>query len=877
MADRPWVRTTCPYCGTGCGIRVQADKQGRLLALEGDPDHPANSGRLCSKGMALPETLAVDQRLLNPEVAGKVVSWERALDHVAQALIRTVGQYGPDSVGFYLSGQLLTEDYYVANKLMKGFIGGANVDGNSRLCMSSAVVGHQRGFGADLVPGCYEDLDLAQLVVVAGSNTAWCHPVLFRRVTEARKRHPGRTLVVIDPRKTATAMEADLYLPIKGGSDIWLWLGLLHHLFITLREDKNFLRQHVLIDENSLELASSYAQNTTAVARLTGLTVRDVERFYGLFAATEQTVTLFSQGIKQSVSGSDTVSAILNCHLYTGRIGKPGMGPLSLTGQPNAMGGREVGAMPNLLAAHMMLDDPGHRKIVSRFWNSNRLATKPGLKAVELFQAVGDGRVKALWIMGTNPLVSLPDSQSVRRALARCPLVIVSDVVRHTDTTALAHVLLPARPWGEKSGSVTNSERCISRQRAFLPPVGQAKPDWWILAQVGQRMGFGAEFNYKRVGEIFREHATLSGIGNGGSRAFDIAALAGVDYDGMQPIQWPVRQEQGLPRGRARLGGDGRFFTPDRKARLVAVQPGKTTNILPDALRLNSGRLRDQWHTMTRTGLSPALSRHEPEPILELHPDDARCNGVEEGMLVRVVNTLGEAILRARVTTTQRQGELFAPMHWSRQFSGQAAINALVPASTDPASGQPASKGGYVMLLPVTQHWHGFLLTRQRVELTGSWWCRHAMEQGIWQYRLAGTFPLSNWKEETAAWIRGSGKEEWIDYSDVAQGRYRRAWRQEGRLMGCLFIEQQAPLPAAAQLLSFFTDQEWAAASLLSGRMAKIAAGGRTICACHGVSEGALRTAIRSGDTSVESLGKRLLAGTGCGSCIPEIQGMLIA
>ncbi|NGZ28816.1 MAG: molybdopterin-dependent oxidoreductase, partial [Magnetococcales bacterium] len=472
MHSRAPVATTCPYCGTGCGLLVTPDGQEGISGIRGDPSHPANYGRLCGKGMALGETLAMDGRLLQPMVQGRPTSWSDALRQVADGFRQVLAKHGPEAVAFYVSGQLLTEDYYVANKLLKGFMGSANIDSNSRLCMASAVVGHKRAFGADLVPCSYQDVELADLVVIVGSNTAWCHPILFQRLLAARRADPRKRLVVVDPRRTATAMEADLHLPIQGGTDLTLWLGLLSRLFKQGGTDGVFLRQQVMMEGHAQEVADSYAPDAATVARLTGLTAEAVEEFYQLFMAHRRTVTLFSQGIDQSVQGSDQVNAILNVHLASGRLGQPGMGPFSITGQPNAMGGREVGALANQLACHLDFATPGHGEMLARFWQSDVLPDKPGLQAVEMFQAMEQGKIKAVWIMGTNPLVSLPDVGLARRALSRCPLVVVSEAVKNTDTTAMAHILLPAQPWGEKDGTVTNSEHCISRQRPFLLPRG---------------------------------------------------------------------------------------------------------------------------------------------------------------------------------------------------------------------------------------------------------------------------------------------------------------------------------------------------------------------------------------------------------------------
>src|SRR5215218_6909753 len=541
------ISTTCAYCGVGCGILATPDGRGGA-AISGDPAHPANFGRLCSKGSALGETLGLTNRLLYPMIrCGKGtmerVAWSDALDHVAHRFQHIIARDGPGAVAFYLSGQLLTEDYYVANKLMKGFIGSANVDTNSRLCMASSVAGHRRAFGADTVPGTYDDLDVADLIVLVGSNAAWCHPVLFQRMV-ANKGARGARIVVIDPRRTPTAEEADLFLSIAPGMDTALFSGLLVHLADNLALDQAYIAHHTDGFAAALAVARAIAPDVAATARATDLASADVAQFFALFAATERVVTAFSQGVNQSAQGSDKVNAIINCHLATGRIGKPGASPFSLTGQPNAMGGREVGGLANQLAAHMAFTPPEIDR-VRRFWKAPDIATHEGLKAVQLFEAIARGEIKALWVMGTNPAVSLPNADSVREALKKLELFVVSENVTSNDTVAAgAHVLFPAQAWGEKSGTVTNSERRISRQRAFLSSPGEARPDWWILSEIAKRLGFGAAFNFTSAADIFREHAALSAFENEGNRDFDIGGLKALSdeaFDMMAPVQWPIR------------------------------------------------------------------------------------------------------------------------------------------------------------------------------------------------------------------------------------------------------------------------------------------------------------------------------------------------
>ncbi|MEL7173406.1 MAG: molybdopterin-dependent oxidoreductase, partial [Pseudomonadota bacterium] len=498
----PPVRTACPYCGVGCGVLATPDGRGGA-AIAGDPAHPANGGRLCSKGSALGETLDLEGRLLRPRIRGREAHWDEAIDLVAERFRAAVAQHGPDSVAFYVSGQLLTEDYYVANKLMKGFIGSANIDTNSRLCMASTVAGHRRAFGGDLVPGTYEDLELADLVVLTGSNLAWCHPVLYQRLAAARGARPEMRVVVIDPRRTATTELADLHLALRPGSDVALFNWLLARLEADGAVDAGFVAAHVADFPSSIAAAREATMAATVSA--TGLDPADLERFAQLFTRTERTVTVFSQGVNQSSAGTDKVNAIINCHLATGRIGRPGMGPLSVTGQPNAMGGREVGGLANMLAAHLSIEDPAHRSAVQAFWDAPTICERPGLKAVDMFEACAAGRIKALWIMSTNPAVSLPRAGDVAEAIRACDFVAVSDAVADTDTTRLADVLLPAAAWGEKSGTVTNSDRVISRQRAFLPAPGQTRPDWRIICDVAAAMGWRDAFDFESPAAVFRE------------------------------------------------------------------------------------------------------------------------------------------------------------------------------------------------------------------------------------------------------------------------------------------------------------------------------------------------------------------------------------
>ena len=876
------IRTTCPYCGVGCG--VLATPTGReSAAIAGDPEHPANFGRLCSKGSALGETLSLESRLLYPHIGGQRVSWNEALDAVAGGFRRIVDEHGPDAVALYVSGQLLTEDYYVANKLMKGYLGTANIDTNSRLCMSSAVAGHKRAFGEDLVPGCYEDLELADLIVLVGSNTAWCHPVLFQRILKAQRTNPSLRIVNIDPRRTATAQASNLYLPIRPGTDVILFNGLLDYLRRHDRLDYEFMERHLSGHAAALQKARETAPSLPAVALACGVPEADVARFFQWFARTEKTVTAWSQGVNQSSSGTDKVNAILNVHLATGRIGRPGMGPLSLTGQPNAMGGREVGGLANQLAAHLELENPEHRELVRDFWKAPRMAEKPGLLAVDLFRAIGEGAVKAVWIMATNPAVSLPDINSVRDALKRCEFVVISDCEANTDLSPYAHVSLPALAWGEKDGTVTNSERRISRQRAFLKAPGEAKPDWWIITQVARRLGFREGFGYESPREIFVEHARLSGFRNGGERRFDISAFADLDasgYEALAPQQWPVNAAN--PLGTERLFGDGGF--PKGRAKLLALSPQPPAEA-PDAaypLVLNTGRIRDQWHTMTRTGKTPRLTQHLSEPYAELHPDDALRHHVVDGALVSLISRYGTALARARVTVDQQAGSVFVPMHWSGSYASRSLVNALVNPVTDPYSGEPESKHTPVRIEPYRAAWQGFLLTREPRAITDFDYTVAVRGEGYWLYELADAKMPQDWGAQARALMAVSdpNSAEWLEFADSYAGRYRYAVVQEGRLEACLLVDSVRPLPSRDWLSGLFSQERLAESTrryLLSGKPASAEEDrGRLICSCYGVGLNTLKRAILEQNLRTpERIGAVLRAGTGCGSCLPELKVLL--
>ena len=853
------VRTTCAYCGVGCGITATPAGE-REVQIEGDPDHPANAGRLCSKGTHLGETVGLEGRLLHPMIGKRRASWDKALDLVAKRFRQTIAEHGPDSVAFYVSGQLLTEDYYVANKLMKGFIGSANIDTNSRLCMSSAVAGHIRAFGEDVVPASYADLDTADLLVLIGSNTAWCHPIAYQRIQAARAAR-GTMLVVIDPRRTETAEEADLHLAIRPGSDVALMNGLLRYCADHDAIDTDFLSRRVSVPAE-FWVALEEGSDLWSVARACDVPPADLRRFYELFAANARTVTLFSQGTNQSLSGTDQVNAILNVHLATGRIGKPGAAPFSITGQPNAMGGREVGGLASTLAAHMNFE-PESVARVSRFWTAPRIATKPGLKAVDLFRQVDEGRVKALWIMATNPAVSMPDAGRVREALAACPFVVVSDVIADTDTSAHAHVRLPVAAWGEKDGTVTNSERTISRQRPFFALPGEAQPDWWIVTQVARRMGWKTAFHYETPADVWREHCRLSTYENHGQRLFALprhSGLGNVDYDTMEPFQW---------------GGepflDGLFPTPDGRARLVPVKQRLLEPALAKwPMTLNTGRYRDHWHSMTRTGLAPKLARHRDEPRVDIHSEDAAELGLVAGGLARVVTPQGDSIFRVEVSEGQRRGEAFVPIHWTDRNATGGRTGLLSRPLVDPHSGQPGFKNTPARIEAVATAWRGFLLLDRDPDIVPDclWAVRVATRGGtLWE--LAGN-------GDPRALERLLPRGDFLEAEDQAKGSRRVAVLAGGKLAGVLMVTRSGELPTRDYLMSAL-GEDVDPPVVLAGRAPGAATDrGAIVCACFDVGLKTILAAIADQALAdVAAIGRVLKAGTNCGSCRPALAKLL--
>ncbi len=843
------TRTTCAYCGVGCGIRA-TPSNARSVRIEGDTDHPANRGRLCSKGTHLGETVGLEGRLLYPMIGQERVDWDQALDLVAERMRDCIAQYGPDSVAFYVSGQLLTEDYYAANKLMKGFIGSGNIDTNSRLCMSSAVAAHNRAFGEDVVPCSYEDLDLADLIVLVGSNTAWCHPVIWQRIEQARAER-GTKLVVIDPRRTETAERADLHIAVAPDGDTALFNALLAAMRERGLLDTAFLAQHCAVPEGFWDTLPCDP----------GVPDEQFSALADMIAGHPRMVTLFSQGANQSVGGTDKGNAITNLHLAMGRINSDGAGPFSITGQPNAMGGREVGGLANMLACHLGFADD-EMADAATFWNAPNMCRGPGLKAVDMFRAVHDGRIRFLWIMATNPAVSMPDAGFVREALERCPTVVVSDIIADTDTARLAHVRLPALGWGEKDGTVTNSERRVSRQRQLFPPPGEARADWAIIRDVASRMGWGRAFSWHAAADVFREYAAMTALAAKRGMALDLtdkAAISADDYAAMEPFQWGERHPLA-----------GGFSTPDRKARLVVVKPVvEKTRDAAFPLRLNTGRYRDQWHTMTRTGLSPKLSTHRREPLLEIHPDDAAVYGLQDGGLGKVMTAHGEAVYRVTLSVGQRRGDIFVPMHWTDAMGSTGRTGRLAQPLVDPVSGQPAFKDTPAAVAPVETEWRAFLLTSDdNVAPDVPHWTRSKVEGG-WLAELAGDGAI-----DADALLPSGERSEVVD---LVRGMRRLVVRgDDGQLAAALYITRSGSLPPRDWIVRQLSAPDAGQREWLAGRSAVPQADrGPIVCVCYDVGEQQVLAAVGEGAITVADVGARTRAGTNCGSCRPLIARLI--
>ena len=863
------IKTTCPYCGVGCGVKI--DNANNQAIVTGDNHHPANFGKLCIKGKNLGKTLSNDKRLSQPKINGATTSWPRALDYVASKFTSLIEQHGKNSVAFYVSGQLLTEDYYIANKLMKGFIGTGNIDTNSRLCMSSAVAAHKRAFGEDIVPLSYSDLLKSDLLILAGSNLAWCHPVTFQRIREEKLKRPEMKVIVIDPRKTASLELADLHLPIKAGCDLTLFNGLLAHL-----------AQNDLVDLSLDGVKQAIEQCSEATNKINdiGLTPSQIEQFFDWYISHDNVVTVFSQGINQSQVGTDQGNAIINCHVASGKIGREGCGPFSITGQPNAMGGREVGALANTLAGHIEFDDTELIDALGKFWETDNVATQGGLKAVDLYKAVETGEVKAIWIMATNPVVSMPNHQQIARALTKCDMVVVSDCVANNDTIALANVVLPAQGWGEKSGTVTNSERRISRQRSFLEPFGESKPDWWILCEVAKRMGFAHAFSYDGPADIFREHAALSGLNNNGTRAFDISAfdqITTTQYDQWIPKQWPQPKGEPIRLTDHRFFEEGKYF---HKTNNVKVVTSAELPLIPSdsSLLLNTGRNRDQWHTQTRTGKAAQLTNRHPEPIVDIHPVNAQQAGIVDQEIIQIENNIennDETLhIRCHVTDEVRVGEMFVPIHWSKDNANHGSVSKLIKSIVDPISGQPAFKQTAVTISKLDYQSEALLLVKEELDasLLSVDLARYQITQNLadgYCYHIASTLAPSALYEQLLVLLTSNiGTLLKRTHEDYYQAGYL---EKDSMQAGCFVSSSKSLLPAG-WTSHFFNPAKFDSVKReFLHQKASDVVGKTTFCQCLNVNRDSVKEAIDSGSLTVQEIKEKTGAGNGCGSCIDDI------
>ncbi|MEH0740733.1 nitrate reductase [Vibrio cholerae] len=860
------IKSACPYCGVGCGVEISP------LGIVGDKAHPANQGALCVKGAALAESMKMPSRLLYPKFQGKEVSWDEAAERIAGAMAEAIHTQGADSVAMYVSGQLLTEDYYVANKLMKGFVGSANIDTNSRLCMSSAVVAHNRAFGEDVVPVNYDDLNHANLIVICGANTAWTHPVLFRRIQQARDKNPEMKLVVIDPRETVTASQADLHIPIDNDGDVALFHGLIRYLHQHDALDHDFITNHTEGFEALLTEVNASQYQLDAIAERINVEPAKIATFYRWFAQERKAITLFCQGVNQSQSGADKGNAIINAHLAKGAIGYQGAGPFSITGQPNAMGGREVGGLANQLAVHCGFDDESIA-LVEDFWQAPNIARKPGLKAIEMFEAVERNEIKVIWIMATNPVVSMPDNHYVRRALEACPLVIVSDITADSDIAQYADLLLPAAGWGEKQGMVTNSERTMSRQRQFTPPPGQALPDWRAMSVVGallcEKLGVSNGFDFQSEADVFREYAAMTGINATSPRLLDIsqyAELTDEEYRQWQPKQW----------GGERPYAEQRFSFADGKARFIAAKEGA----LQRGWWLNTGRQRDQWHTMTRTGHVVHLAASETEPTVYMNALSASHLGIEAGQLIRISPAKLASAQGPHATIVAKVGmdetlsykQLFMSMHWAAAYGGKSQVNAVVSRDADPHSGQPAFKSSEVELLPVSVKTYGLYIGSQ-FDPDDCLYHSFQVENrvGIWRFAhdkpadkqtlCVGDRPsrLSHIKTRRVVLDTSSG---WlaVDFDEVG----------DERIVRSLLVTSEQPIHSDYTKLV-----ELVGKALNFSRLISLAAQegqSELICSCFRVTDDQILQSLSEGEcSSVAQLQTRLKCGTNCGSCLPQV------
>ncbi|MDA7415062.1 nitrate reductase [Xenophilus arseniciresistens] len=921
------TRSTCPYCGVGCGVIIESDGA-QITGVRGDPAHPANFGRLCTKGSTLHLTASAavtrQTRLLQPMhraqrgAAPQPLGWDEALENAAEKFAHVIREHGPDAVGFYVSGQLLTEDYYVFNKLAKGLVGTNNIDTNSRLCMSSAVAGYKKTLGADAPPACYEDFGHAQCLFIAGSNTAWAHPIAFRRIEDAKAANPAMKIIVADPRRTDTCEIADLHLPLQPGTDVMLFHGMLHLMLWEGWTDAAYIAAHT----SGFDAIKATVRDCTPerVAQVCGITREALFEAARLFATSAATLSLYCQGLNQSSSGTAKNAALINLHLATGQIGKPGAGPFSLTGQPNAMGGREVGGLANLLSAHRDLGNPQHRAEVASFWGVPAVPDKPGKTAVEMFQAAADGEIRALWIACTNPAQSMPDQATVRRALQRCEFVVVQEAFATTATCAFADLLLPATTWGEKDGTVTNSERRISRVRNAVARPGQTRDDWVIAAEFARRLEArlgraGTLFPYADAEAVWNEHREST-------RGRDLD-ITGMSYAMLEaaPQQWPLRE--GEASGRSRLYEDGVFPTPDGRARFadVAYKPLAEAREARYPFSLNTGRLRDQWHGMSRTGTLGRLFGHVPEPTVQMHPQDMARRQLADGELVHVTSRRGSILLPVSASPELGLGQSFIAMHWGGEYiSGRsstgellAGVNALTTPAFCPDSKQPELKHTAVKILKAEMPWS--LLAVAWLPQSQSLQAREALRELMGAFPFASCVPFGAagaledgaQQQRAGVLLRAAAYEAPPDALLArieallgldAPDSLRYADRKHGQRRTMRLVREGQDAHLQAFLLGGDTRAEAWIKTLLQERLpaqsygrqllkpgaaapAGVAARGKVVCSCFGVTQTAINEALATAPGTEEqrlaSLQGGLRCGTNCGSCLPELKRMVRA
>ncbi|MCQ4313407.1 molybdopterin-dependent oxidoreductase [Pseudomonas stutzeri] len=891
---RQTTASTCCYCGVGCGVLIEHDGQ-RILDVAGDPNHPANFGKLCSKGSTLHLTGDLDARALYPELRlGKGLArartdWDSALDHAANVFAETIAEHGPDSVAFYISGQLLTEDYYAFNKLARALVGTNNIDSNSRLCMSSAVVGYKRSLGADAPPCSYEDIEQSDCVLIVGSNMAYAHPVLFRRLEEAKAKRPEMKIIVVDPRRTDTCELSDLHLAILPGTDVALFHGILHILLETGRIDQDFIDAHTEGLGELKQLARDYNPATTA--KLCGISIDELQTCAHLIGNAPRFLSLWCMGVNQSTAGSAKNSALINLHLATGQIGKPGAGPFSLTGQPNAMGGRETGSLSNLLPGHREAGNAQHRAEVAAYWGVEQLPTAPGLSAIELFEAVRSGKVKALWIACTNPAQSMPDQQKIHEALAACPFVVVQEAFFTTETCRYADLLLPAASWGEKEGTVTNSERRVSHVRRAIPAPGEARADWSITCDFARRLerhlrpGQSSLFAFKSPAALFDEYKLLTR-----DRDLDLSGLSHALIDQIGPQQWPF--PAGSHTGTARLYGNGVFPTESGRARFLAeqYQPPKEQHDAGFPLILNTGRLRDHWHGMSRTGTATRLFGHVEEALLSMNADDMRRRNLFDGQLVKVRSRRGELVLPVSSDDCLRPSQAFIPMHWGDRFLKGLGVNLLSLPAFDPLSKQPELKHTGIEVEKAELPWQFFALIEGSVQ-------KHfeALRPKFDGFAYA-SFSLTG-RDRPALVIRAAcheapsakqlaeleqllGLDEGpvLVYDDPRRGVGKRVRIEDGRIVALSLSGETAARHWLKQLWqdgkADQTLRRWLLAPLSTPPGSEVRAA-KILCNCMNVSQDAICTGIERG-LDLDGLKRELGCGTSCGSCVPEIKRLLV-